>query len=95
MVNLSVHTFKMCLLDARNLHGQVCSFDQTSRSDFTVKFLKKKKKKKKWDTDSNNFVIYLSLKRKSLALHAVMHPKDADGIANSVDSDQTAPLGAV
>ena len=46
MVNLSVHTFKMCLLDARNLHGQVCSFDQTSRSDFTVKFLKKKKKKK-------------------------------------------------
>ena len=24
-----------------------------------------------------------------------MHPKDADGIANSVDPDQTAPLGAV
>ena len=22
-----------------------------------------------------------------------MHPKDADGIANSVDPDQTAPLG--
>ena len=26
--------------------------------------------------------------------HRVMHPKDADGIANSVDPDQTAPLGA-
>ena len=24
-----------------------------------------------------------------------MHPKDAEGIANSVDPDQTAPLGAV
>ena len=24
-----------------------------------------------------------------------MHPKDAIGIANSVDPDQTAPLGAV
>ena len=24
-----------------------------------------------------------------------MHPKDADRIANSVDPDQTAPLGAV
>ena len=24
-----------------------------------------------------------------------MHPKDAEGIANSVDRDQTAPLGAV
>ena len=43
MMNLSVRTFKTCLLDARNRHGQVCSFDQTSRSDFTVKFLNKKK----------------------------------------------------
>ena len=25
----------------------------------------------------------------------VMHPKDAKGTANSVDPDQTAPLGAV
>ena len=24
-----------------------------------------------------------------------MHPKNAEGIANSVDPDQTAPLGAV
>ena len=24
-----------------------------------------------------------------------MHPNDAEGIANSVDPDQTAPLGAV
>ena len=24
-----------------------------------------------------------------------MHPKDAEGIANSADHDQTAPLGAV
>ena len=25
----------------------------------------------------------------------VLHPKEADNIANSVDPDQTAPLGAV
>ena len=27
--------------------------------------------------------------------HRVMRPTDADGIANSVDPDQTAPLGAI
>ena len=27
--------------------------------------------------------------------YRVMSPNDADGIVNSVDSDQTAPLGAV
>ena len=27
--------------------------------------------------------------------HSVMSPNDADGMANSVDPDQTAPLGAV
>ena len=27
--------------------------------------------------------------------HWVMCPKDVDGMANSVDPDQTAPLGAV
>ena len=27
--------------------------------------------------------------------HKVMSPNDADGMANSVDPDQTAPLGAV
>ena len=27
--------------------------------------------------------------------HKVMSPNDADGMANSADPDQTAPLGAV
>ena len=27
--------------------------------------------------------------------HRVMSPNDADGMTNSVDPDQTAPLGAV
>ena len=27
--------------------------------------------------------------------HGLMRPKDADQIANSVDPDQTAPVGAV
>ena len=32
---------------------------------------------------------------KILKFRTVMHPKDVEGIANSVDPDQTAPLGAV
>ena len=31
----------------------------------------------------------------SFYYHRVMSPHDADGMANSVDPDQTAPLGAV
>ena len=27
--------------------------------------------------------------------NAAMHPKEADGFANSTDADQTAPFGAV
>ena len=27
--------------------------------------------------------------------HRIISPNDADGMANSVDPDQTAPLGAV
>ena len=37
----------------------------------------------------------ITLKFKQDGLTGVMHPKDAAGIANSVDPDQTAPLGAV
>ena len=29
----------------------------------------------------------------SVIYYTLMHPKDADGISNSVDSDQTAPEG--
>ena len=39
-------------------------------------------------------VIVLEMKQFALT-KAEMHPKDADGMANSVGSDQTAPLGAV
>ena len=35
------------------------------------------------------------LKWNRLYYSAVMHPKDADGVANNEDPDQTAPLGAV
>ena len=39
-------------------------------------------------------VIILKLGKKKI-YYRVMHPKDADSIANSEDPDQTAPLGAV
>ena len=39
-------------------------------------------------------VITLNVEQYGFSLE-YMHPKDAEGIANSVDLDQTAPLGAV
>ena len=39
-------------------------------------------------------VITLQVEQDGFSLR-VMHPNDAEGIANSVDPDQTAPLGAV
>ena len=52
----------------------------------TVKLLKRR-------TSENFAVITLKFWTKSL-YHREMHQKDAEGIANSVDPDQTAPLGA-
>ena len=37
----------------------------------------------------------ITLKSESCGFTTVICPKDADGMANSVDPDQTAPLGAV
>ena len=46
-------------------------------------------------SDARNFLCnHPKIQTKRLN-HRVMHPKDADSIANSEDSDQTAPLGAV
>ena len=46
-------------------------------------------------SDTRKFaVITLKVEQDGLFIR-VMHPKDAEGIANSVDPDQTAPLGAV
>ena len=44
-------------------------------------------------SDTGKFiVITLKIEQDGLSLE---HPKDAEGIANSVDPDQTAPLGVV
>ena len=44
-------------------------------------------------SDTRKFaVITLKVEQDGFSL---MHPNDAEGIANSVDPDQTAPLGAV
>ena len=53
----------------------------------TVKFLN-------FRTSENFGVIYLIFKKKRPNLR-VFHHKDANGIANGDDPDQTAPLGAV
>ena len=39
-------------------------------------------------------VITLKVEQDGVSLR-IIHPKDAEGIAKSVDPDQTAPLGAV
>ena len=53
---------------------------------YTVNFLNIRTPKK--------FVV-ITLKFELWLYHRVMSPNDADGMANSVDPDQTAPLGAV
>ena len=46
-------------------------------------------------SDTRTFaVITLKVEQDGVSLR-VMHPKDVEGIANSVDPDQTPPLGAV
>ena len=55
--------------------------------DVTVNFLN-------FQTPENFAVIYLKFKQKCPNLR-VFHQKDVNGIANSEDPDQTAPLGVV
>ena len=45
--------------------------------------------------DTRKLCDYYPKTGKKRFYHRLMHPKDADGIANSEDPDQTAPLGAV
>ena len=40
-------------------------------------------------------VVYLKFKQRGQLNFGIFHQKDASGIANSEDPDQTAPLGAV
>ena len=49
----------------------------------------------KFQTPEKFAAITLNFEQCGFITYRVMHPKDADGIANSVDPDQTAPLGAV
>ena len=53
----------------------------------TVKLLKIRTPEKYTVNNPNIWLIYI--------FHIEMRPNDADGMANSVDPDQTAPLGAV
>ena len=47
-------------------------------------------------SDAKNFaVVYLKFKQRGLILARVFCQKDANGITNREDPDQTAPVGAV
>ena len=63
----------------------VSGLKAASVSQSTIKFLN-------FQTQENFAVIYLKLKQKGFR---VFSQKYANGIANSEDPDQTAPLGAV
>ena len=65
----------------------MCTYNLCLRMMYTVKFLN-------FWTPENFAVIYLKFKQRGQNLR-VFRQKDANGIANSVDPDQTAPLGAV
>ena len=56
-------------------------------------YVKYRKNSKIWDTSNN---CHNCPKNKKVRCNiALMHPKDADGMANSVDPDQTASSEAV
>ena len=46
-------------------------------------------------SDTRNISVIILKVEQDGFFFRVMHPNDAEGIANSVDPDQTAPLGAV
>ena len=54
----------------------------------TVKILK-------FGTPQTIAIIVLKIEKFDVTLHYLMHPKDADGMANSIDPDQTASSEAV
>ena len=57
-----------------------------------VEFYNGKRRKNPKISDTRKFaVLTLKSEQDGFSLR-VMHPKDAEGIANSVDPDQTAPL---
>ena len=62
--------------------------DQMPRLIFTVKFIN-------FRTPENFAVIYLKFNQEKRPNLREFRQKDANGIANSEDPDQTAPLGAV
>ena len=64
----------------------------TNTSNFTTKIIYRKFPKY---SDTQNICCNHSKIWIMWLYHRVMSPNDADGMANSVDPDQTAPLGAV
>ena len=72
------------ILDHINVHVTLLLFRYSS---YTVKFLK-------FRTPENFAVNYLKFKKRGQSV-LVFRQKDSNGIANSEDPDQTAPLGAV
>ena len=67
------------------------TWSQTPRKGFLVMWLNYKIPKY---PDTGKIAVII-LQFEQCVYHRVMSQKDADGMANSVDPDQTAPLGAV
>ena len=78
-----------------NCIGAVMQSNQigTNTHIATITFRKKYRKFPKYSDTQKMFCNYPKSWTRWLFLR-VMHPKDAEGIANSVDPDQTAPLFA-
>ena len=76
-----IHCYSTCTDNSRTRH------DVNMPMQYTVKFLN-------FRTPENFAIIYLKFKEKRPNL-CVFLLKEANGIANSEDPDQTAPLGAV
>ena len=93
-ISLDLYMPMTWLLGQLNLYIHVCYIALLVRilfNDYTCPYYRKNPK----ISDTRKFaVITLKVEQDGFSWR-VMHPKDAEGVANSVDPDQTAPVGAV
>ena len=77
---------------AHFLEHMIFKVAQPAEPGYSVELINRKVPK---FLDTRKICCYHSKTGKKSFYHSVMHPRDADSIANSEDPDQTAPLGAV
>ena len=89
-VKKSQGQFTAILKKKNGLSKNFCYYPKFEQCGFTIEYHKLTKYSDTQKICCNHSKIWTTW-----LYHRVMSPNDADGMANSVDPDQTAPLGAV